>query len=122
MAQSGKRVLVIDADIRKPRLHQAFGIANRMGLSLILAGEAEPVDAIQESGVPNLWLLPCGPLPPNPAELLTRPRFNEFLDPIRVQYDFVLIATPPLLAVTDPSVVAPRVDGVLLVIRVSKNG
>ncbi len=122
MAQSGKRVLLIDADIRKPRLHKQFGIADGTGLSLVLAGEVEAAEAICGSGVPNLWILPCGPLPPNPAELLTSPRFKEFLDQVRDQYDFVLVDTPPLLAVTDPSVVAPRVDGVLLVIRVSKNG
>ena len=122
IAQSGKRVLVIDADIRKPRLHRQFGIADGTGLSLILVGEASAAEAIREGGVPNLWVLPCGPLPPNPAELLTSPRFKEFLDQVRDQYDFVLVDTPPLLAVTDASVVAPRVDGVLLVIRVSKNG
>jgi capsular exopolysaccharide synthesis family protein len=122
MAQSGKRVLLIDADIRKPRLHRQFGIGDETGLSLVLAGEVEPAEAIQEGGVPNLSILPCGPLPPNPAELLTSPRLKEFLDQVREQYDFVLVDTPPLLAVTDASVVAARVDGVLLVIRVSKNG
>ena len=70
--------------------------------------------------VPGLFVLPCGPLPPNPAELLTSPRFKEVLDELRAQYDFVLVDTPPLLAVTDPCVVAPRVDGVVLTMRMSK--
>jgi Mrp family chromosome partitioning ATPase len=70
--------------------------------------------------VPGLSVLPCGPLPPNPAELLTSPRFAQVLDELRGLYDFVLVDTPPLLAVTDPSVVAPRVDGVLLTIRLSR--
>jgi capsular exopolysaccharide synthesis family protein len=121
MAQSGKRLLLIDADFRKPCVHKKFGISNNNGLSLALAGETELSEAIQETSVPGLWILPCGPLPYNPAELLTSPRLKEFLDLLREQYDFVLVDTPPLLAVTDPSVVAPRVDGVLLTIRVCKN-
>ena len=75
---------------------------------------------MQETAVPGLFVLPCGPLPPNPAELLTSPRFKEVLDELRGQYDFVLVDTPPLLAVTDPCVVAPRVDGVVLTMRMSK--
>jgi capsular exopolysaccharide synthesis family protein len=122
MAQSGKRVLLVDADFRKPWVHKKFGLSNQLGLSIALAGEIEVSQAIQESGIDGLWVIPCGPLPPNPAELLTSPRFKEVLDQLREQYDFVLVDTPPLLAVTDPAVVAPRVDGVLLTIRVSKNG
>ena len=78
--------------------------------------------AIRPSVVPNLSVLPCGPRPANPAELLTSPRFKELLDIIRAQYDFVIVDTPPLLVVTDPCVVAPRVDGVIMAIRVTKNG
>jgi capsular exopolysaccharide synthesis family protein len=122
IAQSGKRVLLVDADLRRPRVHAVFGLAPDVGLGSIILGEAEPAEAIQESGVPGLWLLPCGPIPPNPAELLTSPRFKELLDLLRQQYDFVLVDTPPLLAVTDPSVVAARVDGVLLNVRMAKNG
>jgi polysaccharide biosynthesis transport protein len=122
IAQSGKRVVLIDADFRRPRLHKLFGISARVGLASVIEGEAELKDVIQESGVEGLDVIPCGPIPPNPAELLTSPRFPEVLNAIRAQYDFVLVDTPPLLAVTDPCVVAPRVDGVLLNIRVSKNG
>ena len=70
----------------------------------------------------GLWLLPCGPIPPNPAELLTSAEFERLLGDLRDRFDFVLVDTPPLLAVTDPCVVAGRVDGVLLALRVSKNG
>jgi capsular exopolysaccharide synthesis family protein len=72
--------------------------------------------------VPNLSIFPCGPRPVNPAELLTSPRFKEILEELRAQFDFVIVDTPPMLVVTDPSVVAPRVDGVVLCIRVTKNG
>lgn len=125
IAQAGKKVLLIDADLRKPRLHKVFGLSSATGLSSVIAGEEELQDAIQQSAVPRLWLLPSGPLPHNPAELLTSPHFKAILDSIREHtkfYDFVLIDTPPLLAVTDPCVVAPHVDGVLLTIRISKNG
>jgi capsular exopolysaccharide synthesis family protein len=120
IAQSGKRVVLVDADLRKPRVHKLFGVSARMGLSSVLNGEAEIKEVVLPSRVPGLFLLPSGPRPANPAELLTLPRFKEMLDAIREDFDFVLIDTPPLLAVSDPSVVAPRVDGVLLTIRISQ--
>jgi capsular exopolysaccharide synthesis family protein len=122
IAQSGKKIILIEADFRRPRVHKVFGLPSDVGLASVIAGDAELPDAIKESGVPNLSILVCGPRPANPAELLTSSRFQELLDVIRGQYDFVLIDTPPLLAVSDPCVVTPRVDGVLLIIRVSKNG
>lgn len=122
IAQSGKRVVLLDADFRKPRQHKVFGVNPNHGLASVISGEAQLKDAVYETGVPNLSLMPCGPIPPNPAELLTSPKFKELLDEIRLMYDIVLVDTPPVLAVTDPSVVAPRVDGLLLVVRVSKNG
>lgn len=122
VAQSGKKTLLIDADFRKPVQHTMFRMQGGPGLAAVIEGEAELADAVHPSGVPGLWLLPCGPRPFNPAELLTVPRFKELLDVLREQYDFVLVDTPPLLVVTDPAVVAPRVDGVLLVIRPSKHG
>jgi capsular exopolysaccharide synthesis family protein len=122
IAQSGKQVLVVDADFRRPRQHKVFGLAGRLGVASVMAGEAELEAAIQPTAVPNLFVLPCGSRPANPAELLTSPRFAELIDALRGRYDFVIVDTPPLLAVSDPSVVAPRVDGVLLTIRVSKNG
>jgi capsular exopolysaccharide synthesis family protein len=122
IAQSGKRVLLIDADLRRPHIHAIFGISAATGLGSIILGEAEPADSVQESGIPGLSLLPCGPIPPNPSELLTAPQFKELLDSLRMQYDFVIVDTPPLLAVTDPCVVAARVDAVLLNVRLTKNG
>jgi capsular exopolysaccharide synthesis family protein len=121
-AQSGKRVLLIDADLRKPRQHQLFGLAGGPGLAAVLAGTTAWYQAIQPSAVAGLSLLPSGPRPANPAELLTAPRFAELLQSLREAYDLVLVDTPALLAVTDPSVVAPRVDGVLLNVRADGNG
>jgi len=122
IAQSGKRTILIDADFRRPRVHKLFGLTATAGVTALIAGELQASEVIQPSGILGLSILPCGPQPPNPAELLTSPRFKEVLDSIREQYDFVLLDTPPLLAVTDPSVVAPRMDGVLLVVRASRNG
>jgi capsular exopolysaccharide synthesis family protein len=117
VAQSGKRVLLIDADLRRPRLHQLFGLREGPGLASVLAGKAEVEQVIRPSGVCGLSLLPCGPRPGNPAELLTSTRLEDLLRDLRDRYDLVLIDTPALLAVTDPRVVLARVDGVLLNVR-----
>jgi UDP-GlcNAc:undecaprenyl-phosphate GlcNAc-1-phosphate transferase len=122
IAQSGKTVVLIDADCRRPRLHRLFGLSSEMGLTSVIVGECGPQEAVRPTAVPHLSVLPCGPRPANPAELLTSPKFEELLNELRGTYDFVLVDSPPLLAVTDPCVVAARADGVLLTIRVSKNG
>jgi len=122
IAQSGKTVLVIDCDFRRPRMHKLFDVKATHGLASVMMGAAELSDAIQASAVAGLSVLPCGPIPNNPAELLTQPRLKELLAQFRANYDFVIVDTPPLLAVTDPSVVAPHVDGILLTVRISKNG
>jgi capsular exopolysaccharide synthesis family protein len=122
IAQSGKRVLLIDADLRKPKVHRIFGVSATKGLAAVLAQECPLAEAVRESGVPGLALMLCGKPPANPAELLTSARLQEVLQAVREQYDMVLIDTPPLLAVTDPSVVAARVDGVLITLRITKNG
>jgi capsular exopolysaccharide synthesis family protein len=122
IAQSGKRVILLDADFRRPRLHKVFGLTGGVGLASVIIGEAGLSEAVRDTVVANLAVLPCGPIPPNPAEVLTSARFKEVLDALRADYDFVIIDTPPLLAVTDPCVVAPRVDGVYLALRLTKNG
>jgi capsular exopolysaccharide synthesis family protein len=121
IAQSGKRVLLVDADFRRPRLHKMFSVPAERGLASVISGEAELADVIQASTIPGLSVLPCGPHPPNPAELLSQPRVKELLEYLREQYDFVVIDSPPLLAVTDPCVLVPHVDGVFLTIRIGKN-
>jgi capsular exopolysaccharide synthesis family protein len=122
IAQSGRKVILLDADLRRPRVHRIFGLTARKGLAQVIAGTAELSDVVQQTVVPNLSVLPCGARPADPSELLTLPRFADLLEELRETYDYVLIDTPPLLAVSDPCAVAPRVDGVVLTIRVSKNG
>lgn len=121
MADSGKRVLLLDADFRRPTQHKLFGLHMRTGLADVIAGVADPQEAVQQCEIENLWLMPCGPLPSNPSELLTSPRFEELLALLREQYDFVIVDTPPMLAVSDPAAVAARVDGVLLALRIERN-
>ena len=122
IAQSGKRVLLIDADFRKPRVHKLFNLNPEVGLATVINGSTKISNAIQPCDVKNLYLLPCGPRPHNPAELLSSQRFQKLLDQLREmeKLDYIIIDTPPVLAVTDPSNVAPRVDGVLLVLRINK--
>ena len=121
IAQSGKSVVLMDCDFRKPRVHKIFGLEKvESGLSSVVAGNATVAKALRRSEVENLDLMPCGPRPENPAELLTSPRFGELLNELRANYDFVIVDTPPMLAVTDPGAVAPQVDGVIMVFRMSK--
>lgn len=121
LAQTGKRVLLADADFRRPRVAKIFGVDSGIGLCGAIQGLAELQDAILPSGTENLWLLPSGPRPENPSELLGSVRFREVVELLREAYDYVLIDTPPVLAVTDPCVVAPRVDGVVLLLRITKD-
>jgi len=122
IAQSNKSVLLIDADFRRPTQHKLFGVENDRGLASVVTGEMEPDSAVQTTEVPNLYLMSCGPRPHNPSELLTSPQFADLLEVLREQYDFVLIDTPPVLAVTDPGIVSARVDGVIMCLRIRKNG
>lgn len=120
IARSGKRVLLIDADMRRPRIHSLFGLENRSGVSSIVGRHVEYNDAIQQSGIENLEIITSGKRPENPSELLTSPEFQQMLDWSREEYDYVVVDTPPVLAVTDPGVVAARVDGVLVAMRLTK--
>ncbi len=122
IAKSGKRVLVLDADFRRPSMIDLLGKPAQCehGLASIIAGNADPVDANLATDVPNLFFLPALERPLNPSELLSTPQFKHLLDVVRERFDFVLIDTPPLLAVTDPCAVAARADGVLLTLRIRK--
>lgn len=120
IAQSGKRVLLIDCDFRRPRLHKIFKMENAgPGFVAVIIGESSLRDAVRPGPVENLSLLPCGTRPTNPAELLTSPEFAKIIEQAKRDYDFVVLDTPPILAVSDPSVVAPRADGVILVFRMT---
>ncbi|CAN5380986.1 polysaccharide biosynthesis tyrosine autokinase [soil metagenome] len=120
IAQSGKRCLLVDCDMRRPRVHRVFHLADPgPGLAAVIMGGVPLSAAIQRSCVENLFLLPCGKKPQNPAELLTSPNFGDLLDRLKADFDYVILDTPPVLAVSDPSAVAPRADGVILVFRMS---
>lgn len=117
LAQSGKRTVLIDADLRRPRVHRVFGERPPVGLTSVLIGEASLDEATMELEVPNLQVLPCGPLPPNPAELLHSQKFLDLLALLREKYDRIVIDSPPINAVTDGLVLGPQTDGVVLVLR-----
>ena len=121
MAASGKRVILIDADSRRPRQHRIFGRENTSGLNNILVGEAELEQAVIHTQVDGLDLLPCGTIPPNPAELLNSDAFRQLVATLGEHYDKVIVDSPPVLAVTDASIIGTCVDGALLVLRSGKN-
>jgi polysaccharide biosynthesis transport protein len=115
LTQAGKRVLLIDGDLRKPRQHKIFGIKNLDGLTDYLVGKDESGGLIKATPIAGLFLINSGPLPPNPAELLGLPRMASLIDRWKPEYDFILIDSPPVLAVSDVLVLAPKLDGILLV-------
>ncbi len=118
LAQKGVRVLLIDADLRRPSIHKTLGMGPRSGLSNVLTGSTTLEQAITVSTVlPTLHILPAGTPPPNPAELLASANMKDVLDGLRGQYDHIVVDTPPTLSVTDAVVLSPRADAIVLVIR-----
>ena len=117
LAQQGKRVLLVDADMRRPHLHRAFGLKGTIGLSNILTGGAGTSDAIQTTVQPNLFVIPAGPVPPHPAELLSSSLMRDLLNQWCSEYDHVILDSPPVISVTDPVVLSVQTDAVLLIIR-----
>jgi capsular exopolysaccharide synthesis family protein len=117
LAQAGQQVLLVEADLRRPSLSEVFGIPNRVGLtSLLLDEKLDPASAAVETRVPGLRLLPSGPLPPNPSELLASQRMRTRAAQLRELADVVIVDSPPVLAVSDPAVLAGLVDGTVLVV------
>lgn len=116
MAQSGKSVLIMDADMRNPTQHKLFGLDNGQGLSGALVQDRDYRNYIKETTVPGLMVLTGGPIPPNPAELVGSKRMMRLIEEASEQFDMVLIDTPPVIAVTDAAVLAQKVDGVILVL------
>ena len=115
MAQSGKKVILLDCDLRKSVQHKIFGKQNH-GLTNILVENLNIADQIQETGIENLRLLTSGPIPPNPSELMGSRKMSELLEVLKKEADIVLIDSPPVVAVTDASVLASQVDGCTLVL------
>jgi succinoglycan biosynthesis transport protein ExoP len=118
LAQKGTRVLLIDADLRRPSIHKTLGMGPRSGLSNVLTGSATLEQVITRSpSLPNVFVLPAGTPPPNPAELLASTQMRDVLEELRGQYDHIVVDTPPTLSVTDAVVLSPRADAIVLVIR-----
>ena len=117
LADSGSRVLLIDADLRRAGCHRAFGIVNERGLSSFLSGQVTLAEAIRVLDAPKLSFIPAGPTPPNPAELVGSSRMRDTLEQLRDEYDFVIIDSPPTLPVTDAVVLAREADGIVLVVK-----
>jgi capsular exopolysaccharide synthesis family protein len=117
LAQQGQRVLVMDADLRRPSLHRALDVLREPGLTNLLIGDAEPRETIRPNVLPNLDFLPSGPFPPNPSELLNSKAMGRLMEELEARYDQVVIDSPPVLAVTDAAVLAVHTDGAVLVLR-----
>ena len=115
-AQAGQRVLLIDADMRRPRVHEMFKQRQEPGLSNLMVGHASPSAAIRKSGVAGLWVLTAGRLPPNPAELLGSKRFRDFMKSLGEHFDSVVIDSPPIMAVTDSAIAASSASGIVFVV------
>ena len=119
MAQSGRKTLLIDCDLRRPVLHDFFGLSNDDGLTNMILNDAE-TPPLQPTSVENLSLLASGPKPPNPADLLGSKKVDQLIISMTERFDFVLFNAPPVVAVTDATILGAKVDGVLLVITAGK--
>jgi len=117
LAQLNATVLVIDCDLRKPVAHKMLGLGNGPGLSTYLSRDIEINGLIRETQVPNLSVIPCGPIPPNPAELISSDRMRDLLRELAGRFDHILIDSPPLMNVTDPVILSTMVDGVVIVVH-----
>lgn len=117
LAQSGERVCIVDADLRRPRLHRIFDRVGDNGLTNVLVGDATVEKVAKPTNVPNLWSIPAGPLPPNPADLLQTERFRKFMKELGERFDRVVVDSPPLVPVTDSAIISTLVDGTVFVVR-----
>jgi capsular exopolysaccharide synthesis family protein len=121
LAKLDRRVLVIDADMRRPRQHGLFHVTPERGISEVMTGQAKAEDVIVDSGAPGVSLLPSGAIPPNPAELLSTPALDVLLASVQGHYDTVLIDAPPILGVPDTSLLAAKVQAAVLVVEWGRN-
>lgn len=115
-AQQGKKVLIVDTDMRRPTVHYTFRVANGLGLSSLLTRQAELEKAIMPTKIDNLSILTAGPIPPNPAELLSSRAMERLITQLRDQYDVIILDAPPLLQVADSRITSKLTDGVVMVV------
>lgn len=120
LAQQQKRVLIIDSDLRKPTVHFTFQLPNKTGLTNVLTRQLDFDSTVLETAVPFLEVLPSGPLPPNPSEILASRSMGELIKELEQIYDYILLDAPPVNVVTDPQIISKLADGVILVIRSGK--
>nr|WP_142423690.1 CpsD/CapB family tyrosine-protein kinase [Enterococcus casseliflavus] len=116
-AKSGQRVLLVDADMRKPTVYKTFSLNNASGLSTVLSTSTSVLEAAQKTVIDNLSVLTSGPIPPNPSELLGSARMNQVMEEAKNLYDVVIFDMPPVVAVTDAQIMASKADGTILVVR-----
>lgn len=116
MAQSGRKTILVDCDLRRPRQHEIFEVPDKPGLTTMILEEIKK-PPLMATGVDDLWLLPAGPLPPNPADLLGSKRMDAVIAALQPKADIILFDAPPVVAVTDAALLASKLDGVLLVLR-----
>ena len=121
LSQVGRRVIIVDCDLRRPTVHKTFDLENKVGLTEVMLGQIEPSDAITPTAIENLSVLTCGSIPRNPAEMLSSPCFADLVAMLREKYDYVILDTPPLLAVADPCIVAKQADGVVITVRLTRD-
>ncbi len=119
-AQQGKRVLLVDADMRKPTVHYTFGMTNASGLTNVLTRQTALSEAVKSTDMQTLDVLTSGPIPPNPSELLNSRGMQDFLKTAKEEYDMVIFDTPPVLAVTDAQILANQCNGTIIVVSSGK--
>ncbi len=119
-ALSGVKTVLVDTDLRRPRLHRVFGFGSELGLSSVLLGERPLSEVLKQTLIPNLDLLPCGPLPPSPAELLHTEKFRALVEALSERYDRIIFDSPPMAAVTDAAILASICEGVVVVVKAGK--
>lgn len=119
-AQAGKKVLLVDADLRRPTVHATFRKLNLDGVTTVLTGKTKPDEVVEDTFVDNLSVITSGPIPPNLSELLNSKRMGQLLDWTREKFDIIVLDAPPVLAVSDVQVLVPRSDGVVVVANMGK--
>ncbi|MDZ5473322.1 CpsD/CapB family tyrosine-protein kinase [Bacillus sp. 31A1R] len=120
LAQQGTQVLLVDTDLRKPTLHYAFNISNLNGLTNVLTKNSSLEDTIIKTHIPKLDILTSGPVPPNPSELLNSEPMQSLIRQIEKMYEYIVFDTPPVLAVSDPQILANKCDGIVMVVGSGK--